>query len=276
MRRYRRHRGLDQGDRRTALQGRQHGRRRGDRGGDQRAGRPRISLRVRRRRRELRGVARAIAPPRRTRWPRPRPGPTRARTYAPRGPDADYADSPRKGPTCAWRATDGRTNLSYAMFAGGGLACADAAIKRGEFVLAAAPPGTWPDLTGLSCRFEQFRTVRGTDPCGPGRAGARRQPVRLSRRLPKQIVSLVEESPDAGRPVPDSRSELGWPPPGVELETHTLPPAAVAARSRAGAHVPVFPDHALGSAPRQFCRRRPTCARSRRIPISANTTTGCA
>ena len=56
-RRHRRRGGLDQGDRRKALQGGQHGRRGGDRGADQCARRPRISLRVRRRRRGLRGVA---------------------------------------------------------------------------------------------------------------------------------------------------------------------------------------------------------------------------
>jgi hypothetical protein len=48
-------------------------------------------------------------------------------------------------------------NLSYAMFAGGGLAWADLALKRGEFAIAQAPPGSWPDLTGLSCRFHARR-----------------------------------------------------------------------------------------------------------------------
>src|SRR5580704_6158172 len=52
-------------------------------------------------------------------------------------------------------------NLSYAMFSGGGLAFADAAVKRGEFAVTPAPPGTWPDLTGLSCRFQEFRAARG-------------------------------------------------------------------------------------------------------------------
>src|SRR5580704_11362102 len=47
-------------------------------------------------------------------------------------------------------------NLSYAMFSGGGVAFADAAIKRGDYAIAPAPPGTWPDLTGLSCRFQEF------------------------------------------------------------------------------------------------------------------------
>src|SRR3569832_578225 len=52
-------------------------------------------------------------------------------------------------------------NLSYAMFSGGGLGWADAAMTRGEFVIAPAPPGTLPDLSGLSCRFEVLPAVRG-------------------------------------------------------------------------------------------------------------------
>src|SRR4051812_2742468 len=52
-------------------------------------------------------------------------------------------------------------NLSYAMFSGGGLNWAEAAMKRGEFSVAMAPPGTEPDLTGLSCRFEEIPSVRG-------------------------------------------------------------------------------------------------------------------
>src|SRR6266550_3322122 len=41
-------------------------------------------------------------------------------------------------------------NLSYALFSGGGLGWAEAAMKRGEFAVPAAPSGTQPDLTGLS------------------------------------------------------------------------------------------------------------------------------
>src|ERR1700710_435848 len=44
-------------------------------------------------------------------------------------------------------------NLSYAMFSGGGLGWAETAMKRGEFSVIQASPGTQPDLTGLSCRF---------------------------------------------------------------------------------------------------------------------------
>src|SRR6516225_11816117 len=52
-------------------------------------------------------------------------------------------------------------NLSYAMFSGGGLGWAEAAMKRGEFAVPAAPPGTQPDLSGLSCRFEEIPAARG-------------------------------------------------------------------------------------------------------------------
>src|SRR5207253_1557518 len=52
-------------------------------------------------------------------------------------------------------------NLSYAMFSGGGLGWAEAAMKRGEFVVPAASPGTQPDLSGLSCRFEEIPSTRG-------------------------------------------------------------------------------------------------------------------
>ena len=108
-------------------------------------------------------------------------------------------------------------NLSYAMFSGGGLGWAEAAMKRGEFAVPAAPSGTQPDLTGLSCRFEEMPSVRGVilsvlavpargaDPAG-------------FRKLIEDIIALVERSPDAGRPVPPGGPPLRWPPAGVEFE----------------------------------------------------------
>ncbi len=113
-------------------------------------------------------------------------------------------------------------NLSYAMFAGGGLAWADAAVKRGEFAVTPALRGNWPDLTGLSCRFEEFRAARGlilavlVMPAPGGDPAA-------FRALTEDIVALVENSPEAGRPLPAGGPKLGWLPQGVALETHTLP-----------------------------------------------------
>ena len=44
-------------------------------------------------------------------------------------------------------------NLSYAMFAGGGLTWLDAAAKGGAYALPKTGEGARPDLTGLSCRW---------------------------------------------------------------------------------------------------------------------------
>ena len=44
-------------------------------------------------------------------------------------------------------------NISIAMFSGGGMAWADAAMKRGEIAVPQAPSGAHPDLSGLSCRY---------------------------------------------------------------------------------------------------------------------------
>ena len=72
-------------------------------------------------------------------------------------------------------------NLSYAMFSGGGLGWAEAAMKRGEFAIEVAPPGTQPDLTGLSCRFEEIPAARGRHPFGAGGARAECRRERLSQ-----------------------------------------------------------------------------------------------
>src|SRR6266705_2757559 len=50
-------------------------------------------------------------------------------------------------------------NVSYAMFSGGGLAWAEQEMKRGAFAVEPAPAGSRPDLTGLSCRFEQVSSA---------------------------------------------------------------------------------------------------------------------
>jgi hypothetical protein len=108
-------------------------------------------------------------------------------------------------------------NLSYAMFSGGGLGWAEAAMKRGEFAVEAAPPGTQPDLTGLSCRFEEIPSVRGLI-LSVLVVPARGADPGSFRKLIEDIVALVERSPDAGRPVPPGGPPLRWPPAGLEFE----------------------------------------------------------
>jgi hypothetical protein len=111
-------------------------------------------------------------------------------------------------------------NLSYAMFTGGGLGWAEAAMKRGEFAVPVAPAGSTPDLSGLSCRFEEIPSVRGVilSVLVVPAAGA---DMAAFRRVIEDMIVLVERSPDAGRPVPAGGPPLRWPPAGLDFEVRT-------------------------------------------------------
>ncbi|WGD53719.1 DUF3095 domain-containing protein [Bradyrhizobium sp. CB1650] len=108
-------------------------------------------------------------------------------------------------------------NLSYAMFSGGGLGWAEAAMKRGEFAVAAAPAGTQPDLSGLSCRFEEIPASRGLI-LSVLVVPARSADPKAFRKVIEDVIHLVERSPDAGRPVPPQGPPLKWPPQGLDYE----------------------------------------------------------
>ncbi len=108
-------------------------------------------------------------------------------------------------------------NISIAMFSGGGLAYADAAMKRGEIALAPAPPGAHPDLTGLSCRFEHIPAQRGlvlTFVVTPAPGAS----PETFRALIETITRIVEKTPNASRPLPGKGLRMKWPPQGYDLE----------------------------------------------------------
>src|SRR5215469_10559424 len=120
-------------------------------------------------------------------------------------------------------------NLSYAMFSGGGLGWAEAAMKRGEFAVPAAPAGTQPDLSGLSCRFEEIPAARGlilSVLVMPTKAA---DPLAF-RKVIEDIIQLVERTPDAGRPVPSGGPPLRWPPQGIEYEARAKRGGSLARR----------------------------------------------
>ena len=106
--------------------------------------------------------------------------------------------------------------VAYAMFSGGGLAFAEAAMKQGEFAVAPAADGL-PDLSGLSCRFSEIPARRGVILSllvVQGRDGSADD----YRRTIEGLIRLIERSPEAGRPVPPQGPPLGWPPQGLDLE----------------------------------------------------------
>jgi hypothetical protein len=120
-------------------------------------------------------------------------------------------------------------NLAYAMFSGGGLAFADAAMKRGEFAVDPAPAGAQPDLSGLSCRFEEMPSARGVI-LSVLVVPARGTDPAAFRKVIEDVVVRVEKSPEAGRPVPASGPPLRWPPQGMEYEARARRGGSLALR----------------------------------------------
>ena len=107
-------------------------------------------------------------------------------------------------------------DVRYAMFAGGGLRWADGQIKSGRFQLAPAAPEARPDLTGLSCNWEQVPTSLGTIltvilvPRG-------RFDAPLFTELVGQLNTLLADTTQARCPLPAHGPPLRWPPTGLDL-----------------------------------------------------------
>jgi hypothetical protein len=117
-------------------------------------------------------------------------------------------------------------DVAYAMFTGGGLALAEQRMKAGDYAIPPAPAGSRPDLTGLTCRFDEIRADSGVIlslivmPSG-GDAAA-------FDTLVSSILSAAEATADAGQPKP--RRMPGWPPAGFQLELKTQASTGVGMR----------------------------------------------
>jgi hypothetical protein len=123
-------------------------------------------------------------------------------------------------------------NLSYAMFSGGGLGWAETAMKRGEFAVAPAPAGTQPDLSGLSCRFEEIPSVRGLI-LSVLVVPAKGADPQAFRKVIEDVIALAEKSPEAGRPVPPGGPDIKWPPKGLDFEARAKRGGSLLARRTA-------------------------------------------
>jgi hypothetical protein len=123
-------------------------------------------------------------------------------------------------------------DVAYAMFSGGGLAWAEGRMKAGDFSIEPAPAGVRPNLTGLSCRFEELRSTRGVilslivipDPAG--------DPARFGEFV--RAILRLAEGEEVGSPVPVGGPPPYWPPSGLELEVRA---SALYQRSRLAARL---------------------------------------
>ncbi len=113
-------------------------------------------------------------------------------------------------------ASDG---VDYAMFAGGGLAWADRQMKADRFTVEPAPDTVPPDLTGLSCRWNNVRSRNGSILSLVVLPGADRQEDAFAD-IAEQVVSLAEQLQRGGHPMPQDGPDVQYPPPGLTIEAH--------------------------------------------------------
>ncbi len=124
-------------------------------------------------------------------------------------------------------------DLTFAMFAGGGSAWAEAQMKQGAFLVDMAPPGSKPDLTGLSCRWNPIQSRHGHIVSIIVVAGA--QGVgEAFRKLVADVVAIANEGGGTGSPLPPEgptpRFHLG----GMEAEVRAQAPAGKRFMARLG------------------------------------------
>ena len=115
------------------------------------------------------------------------------------------------------------SEISYAMFTGGGASWAEAAMKAGRYGIGAAPAGTRPDLTGLSCRWNPIDAHHGdivsiiAVPADNGSGAA-------FQELVADVVALAAGEERGGHPVPVTGPDFGFPPKGMDYEARAAAP----------------------------------------------------
>lgn len=109
--------------------------------------------------------------------------------------------------------------IDYAMFDGGGLSWAEAQMKSGGWEVAEAETLSSPDLTGLSCRWNNLQSRNGlilSLVILPGE-----KPAGFAA-LADRVIAMSEGIARGGHPVPARGPDLQYPPPGLALEAHTM------------------------------------------------------
>ncbi|MBL8895308.1 MAG: DUF3095 domain-containing protein, partial [Rhizobiales bacterium] len=113
--------------------------------------------------------------------------------------------------------------ITYGMFMGGGASWAEQQMKAGQFAVEPAAPGSRPDLSGLSCRWNPIQSRHGVIASiiiVPVESAA---PERFSV-LVDEIVAIAGEQERGGHPVPAEGLHFPWPPKGLDYEARASAP----------------------------------------------------
>ncbi|WP_195162605.1 DUF3095 domain-containing protein [Mesorhizobium sp. NBSH29] len=111
----------------------------------------------------------------------------------------------------------------YAMFSGGGSSWAESEMKAGKYRVPAAPAGTRPDLTGLSCRWDPIKSSHGAIVSIIATPGDNADAEAFAD-LVSDIVKVAGGSNRAGHPVPADGGSYSIPPKGLDLEARAAAP----------------------------------------------------
>ncbi|MBX3567752.1 MAG: DUF3095 domain-containing protein [Rhizobiaceae bacterium] len=115
-------------------------------------------------------------------------------------------------------------HVAYAMFSGGGASWAETEMKAGRYEVPAAPSGTRPDLTGLSCRWDPIRSQHG-DIVSIIAVPVPGGDMRAFQDLVSEIIALAGAEDRAGHPVPSRGPDLVFSLAGVDREARAQAPA---------------------------------------------------
>ena len=114
-------------------------------------------------------------------------------------------------------------DMTFAMFAGGGSAWAEAQMKQGRFAIPMAPVGSRADLTGLSCRWNPVASRNGQIVSIIAVPKATASPDAF-RTLVADVVAVANKAGGLGNPLPPEgpvpHLSLG----GVGTETNARAP----------------------------------------------------
>lgn len=124
-------------------------------------------------------------------------------------------------------------DLSFAMFAGGGSAWAEAQMKGGAFTVDKAPPGSRPDLTGLSCRWNPIQSRNGSIVSIIAVANPADQSDAF-RKLVAAVVAIANEGGTPANPLPPEGPKPTLHFGGMEAEVRALAPRNKRLRAKIG------------------------------------------
>lgn len=129
--------------------------------------------------------------------------------------------------------------MTFAMFAGGGAAWAEAQMKLGRFAVPMAAPGSRPDLTGLSCRWNPVASRNGQIVSLIAVPNPSASPEAF-RALVADVVAVANMAGGLGNPLPPEGPVPQLTLAGVESETNARAPRGKRLMARLKVMVAIF------------------------------------